>query len=75
MEINTEKCEHCKGTGYIITRKKVLYRCKKCLGLGKLDWVEKVVGPKQIPNINTLIDRCYESSEVWMLYDIKDKSR
>lgn len=45
-------CETCHGEGMVrskreyngITKKGALLVCKDCLGYGKLDWVEKVVG-------------------------------
>jgi len=35
-------CDQCKGNGDSITYNP----CSKCLGSGKLDWIENVVGKK-----------------------------
>jgi len=46
-------CDKCKGKGVVLNRHKALrppyktikyLECNKCLGAGKLDWVEEIVG-------------------------------
>ena len=43
-----EFCKKCHGKGSVFRyrpyRKKIALTCNICLGTGKLDWVEKVVG-------------------------------
>jgi len=73
MKINTEDCEKCNGKGYLLSRKKVLRRCPKCLGCGGLDWLENVVGPnreRRFPSDSQLLDRYYETNTI-TLYDWK----
>jgi len=38
-----EYCEYCNGTGSY----KDYDNCPKCLGTGKFDWIEKVIGKKE----------------------------
>ena len=53
------KCDKCKGTGYDLKTPTVddkhyyrkHYPCSKCKGVGKLDWIEQVVG-KKTPSYN-----------------------
>jgi len=43
-------CDKCKGTGYEPGQNLnsgILEICGKCLGHGKLDWIERVVGKKR----------------------------
>lgn len=38
-------CDRCNGTGIVDnTKGSGTYNCRKCLGTGKLDWIENVVG-------------------------------
>lgn len=42
-------CKECKGKGFIGRPGITLYGskyCKKCLGFGKLDWIEQIFGKK-----------------------------
>jgi DnaJ-class molecular chaperone len=58
MELNPGEiiCDQCNGTGkeYIgvpIPRGDIYNNCPKCQGVGKLDWIEAVVGKKTKNNI------------------------
>jgi hypothetical protein len=52
-------CEECKGTGYDLKVPDVEdqytleyrrhYKCDKCHGVGKFDWIEVIVGKKPKP--------------------------
>ena len=61
LDIGEEVCPACKGTGEhlvdfpvinptkgIPERMKINFVCEVCLGKGKLDWIEKITGVKQI---------------------------
>lgn len=37
-------CPKCKGTGWIVGEKDWDYRCDRCWGAGKLDWIERIMG-------------------------------
>ena len=41
-------CDKCKGSGISSNKKipKIKYFCPKCLGFGKLDWIENITGSK-----------------------------
>jgi RecJ-like exonuclease len=68
MKINTEKCETCKGRGYLFETtislanripeyKAFDYRiCPTCRGTGKVDWVRRITGSYSdyIPDIGEL---------------------
>ena len=49
-------CDKCNGTGYkkdaILSNLNFDIYCNKCLGEGKLDWIENIVGKKS--NSNTV---------------------
>lgn len=58
MDLNPGEiiCKECKGTGYDLKIPEQEYeqayyikhcKCSKCYGVGKLDWIEAVVGKKQ----------------------------
>lgn len=61
MEKNIEgksECSKCEGRGYIVTQH-LIYRCDKCGGRKKLDWLEQVIGRRQdipIPQMEELIE-------------------
>jgi hypothetical protein len=40
-------CDVCKGYGYITDEAWGRRVCKKCQGMAKLDWIEKIVGKKE----------------------------
>ena len=42
-------CDVCKGYGYITDEAWGRRVCKKCQGMAKLDWIEKIVGKKGQP--------------------------
>ncbi len=53
-------CDKCYGAGCVSKKKHTMvdldhieydwsYKCDKCKGTGKLDWVENVVGKKPLP--------------------------
>lgn len=47
-----EVCRKCRGKGEVILRTPNYVRhlcCDKCLGTGKIDWVEKAIG-KRVKN-------------------------
>jgi hypothetical protein len=74
MRLWMDSCPKCNGKGYLLTRKRVLYRCPKCLGRRELDWVENVVGPNRergFPGMGTLIARYYEINTK-MLYSWRE---
>ena len=55
-----ECCPKCKGKGCVRKYKKTTYyefnpllACDKCLGNGKIDWVEKITGVPQSKNAIT----------------------
>lgn len=40
-------CDECNGWGNLYSKDEShLVRCQKCWGIGKLDWIERVVGKK-----------------------------
>jgi len=43
-------CDKCNGWGNLYSEKdeRHIIRCSKCWGVGKLDWIEKAVGKKEI---------------------------
>jgi len=60
LKLGEVVCDECKGTGYDLEIPKQKnsnpyymkhYNCPKCFGLGKLDWVENIVG-KRKSNLN-----------------------
>ena len=74
MRPHLDDCAKCNGKGYLLSRKKVLRRCPKCLGRGELDWVENVVGPNRergFPSDEQLVERYYSENMI-MLYDIRE---
>ena len=68
-------CTNCDGTGRVVSGD----RCQKCLGTGKLDWVEKVVGkkrdlfslltPLQMKQVDTLPDEVVDEVVVFCMDD------
>jgi len=44
LEEGEIKCPKCKGKGYIKDPRGFKTACVKCLGCGKIDWIENVVG-------------------------------
>ena len=77
MKPKMDKCSKCNGKGYLLTQKRVLYRCPKCLGRGELDWVENVVGAnreREVPSINILVERYYQT-HTRILYDYRETER
>jgi len=57
-------CKSCRGAGMVKSKRDYTFKktdllvCSKCLGTGKLDWVEKVVGKKPfMPIIDLKIER------------------
>lgn len=40
-------CDICTGYGYVIDPTWGKMVCKKCQGLAKLDWIERIVGKKE----------------------------
>ncbi len=43
-------CDKCNGWGNLYSEEveRHIIRCNKCWGIGKLDWIEKAVGKKEI---------------------------
>lgn len=71
--IGEELCKKCLGTGIIKTLfestnknsegSSYKLRCEYCLGTGKLDWIENIVGKKKPkPNKNNIYDLLSSSS-------------
>lgn len=59
-----EFCKTCRGEGMVILKRNYLPKpvsalvCKDCLGDGKIDWVEKVIGKKShLPLVNLKIEK------------------
>ena len=51
-------CKTCDGKGIISIDENRWLRCKKCMGKGKLDWIENIVGPTQdIPSDYKLVGK------------------
>jgi len=45
LEIGEVFCDRCNGVGIVNNKEGPgTYYCRKCLGTGKLDWVENVTG-------------------------------
>jgi len=45
------KCTKCKGKGYVMDStitSRISHVCSKCKGVGKLDWIEQVLGKKSL---------------------------
>lgn len=56
LDEGEEFCPKCRGRGRIIKKSKgekprISLICSTCYGMGKLDWVEKVVGKKSVWSI------------------------
>jgi hypothetical protein len=43
-----ELCNRCIGAGFLEKEGEYCISCPKCLGRGKLDWVEQIVGAKEL---------------------------
>jgi hypothetical protein len=43
-----EICSECEGYGTLLPFRKANTVCLKCFGHGKLDWIEKVTGKKDL---------------------------
>lgn len=50
-------CKKCDGKGRVMSKNKVFEStnrysliCDKCLGCGKIDWLEKITGKKYLPD-------------------------
>lgn len=43
-------CDKCNGKGRITYSKHFSETCYKCKGVGKLDWIENIVGKTSSPN-------------------------
>lgn len=43
-------CDKCNGWGNLYSKgdERHIIRCNKCWGVGKLDWIEKAVGKKEV---------------------------
>ena len=42
-------CSKCNGTGSMMVKNFYYFKCDKCQGKSKLDWIENIVGVKQYP--------------------------
>jgi len=40
-------CNECEGTGFENKRKWNRKACPKCFGIGKVDWIENIIGKKR----------------------------
>jgi hypothetical protein len=60
-------CDECNGKGNVPFKNQDIlndfHRCKKCRGLGKLNWIENIFGRKE------LIRGMDEMLEAWRLED------
>jgi DnaJ-class molecular chaperone len=60
-----EFCKTCRGEGMVVLRRDYTSLktssslvCKDCLGTGKIDWIEKVIGKKShLPLVNLKIEK------------------
>ncbi len=50
LELGEIKCDKCKGKKNINRGVYGIVPCSKCKGVGKLDWIENIVGKKE-PNL------------------------
>ena len=71
MELET--CEECKGKGYIfLVNKEYFIRCTKCMGKGKLDWVERITGSRRDipsnPELHQRIEKDYKEGRIYLDY-------
>jgi hypothetical protein len=54
METYEQICDKCNSRGYLIQDcrgEKIGVLCDVCLGVGSLDWIQRIIGVKLSPNI------------------------
>ncbi len=68
-------CNKCNGSGSLsskINASTMAFTCKKCDGVGKLDWIENVIG-KKVPNMFDSSSTMTISGMKFSNYPIKQK--
>lgn len=66
LEAGEVLCDKCNG-GYA-EKLQIKHQCDKCLGVGKLNWIENIVGKK--PPQYTVVDSGNSSIEQWIVEEV-----